>query len=207
MSASGRFLDVCRQAGVDVTSSRDVWHSLHVLYSEPHRHYHNLRHIESMLARMDEVSPGDTTMELAIWFHDVIYDPRARDNEEQSAAFFVRTMAPHLDTLVCSDVVRLILATDYTREPTGKKDEELLRDMDLAVLASDPEIYQAYAEAVRREYSHVAEEDFRKGRKAVMERFLEGRIFQTGAFASDETRARENIRAEIARLTGTRENP
>lgn len=198
MSSSGRFIHLCDEAGVPLDAAGVTWESLHSRYSEPHRHYHNLRHIGAMLAKMDEVSPGHTAMELAIWFHDVIYDPRARDNEEQSAAFFVTEMADHLDPVLCSEVVRLILATDYARERTGSADEDLLRDIDLSILASAPGDYQAYVEAVRREYAHVPDEDFRKGRKTVMERFLEGRIFHTDAFAAEEARARQNISAEMA---------
>lgn len=200
MSSSGRFLHLCQQAGVPVVVARDVWDALDSRYSESHRHYHNLRHIAAMLAKLDEVSPGDVAMELAIWFHDVIYDPRGRDNEEQSAAFFVAEMADSLDPMFWLDVVRLILATDYSRKRTGAADEDLLRDIDLSILASAPEAYQAYTEAVRHEYAHVPDEDFRNGRRAVMERILEGRIFHTDAFAAEESRARENIRAEIDSL-------
>lgn len=200
MSSSGRFLHLCLQAGVPVVVAKDVWDALDSRYSESHRHYHNLRHIAAMLAKMDDVSPGDVAMELAIWFHDVIYDPRERDNEEQSAAFFVAEMADSLDPMFCLDVVRLILATDYSRKRTGAADEDLLRDIDLSILASAPEDYQAYTEAVRQEYAHVPDEDFRKGRVAVMKRFLEGRIFQTEAFASEEPKARENILREIDAL-------
>lgn len=202
MSSTGRFLHLCQQAGVREETARDIWDSLHSHYSEPQRHYHNLHHIEAMLAKMDEVSPGGVAMELAIWFHDVVYDPKARDNEEQSAAFFETGMTDHLDPMLRADVVRLILATDYARQRTGAADEDLLRDIDLSILASAPEIYQSYTEAVRREYAHLPDEDFRKGRAAVMKRFLEGRIFQTDAFANGEPKARENIRREIDTLTG-----
>lgn len=201
MEDAARFAKLCQGLGIAGDTASRAWIALHARYSEPHRHYHNLRHIESMLARMDELSPGDPAMELAIWFHDVIYDPRAKDNEEQSAAFFVAEMADSLDPVLCLEVVRLILATDYARERTGAPDEDLLRDIDLCILASSPDIYQAYTEAVRQEYAHVPDEDFRKGRAAVMNRFLERRIFQTDAFAGEETKARENIRAEIAVLT------
>lgn len=201
MEDAARFAKLCQELGLPSDTASRAWIALHARYSEPHRHYHNLRHIESMLARMDELAPDDPAMELAIWFHDVIYDPRKRDNEEQSAAFFVAEMADSLDPVLCIDVVRLILATDYARERTGAADEDLLRDIDLAILASAPDIYQAYTEAVRQEYAHVPDEDFRKGRAAVMKRFLETRIFQTDAFASEEPKARENIRDEIAALT------
>ncbi|RYD20407.1 MAG: phosphohydrolase [Verrucomicrobiaceae bacterium] len=201
MQDSARFAKLCHEQGVANDTASRAWIGLHTRYSEPHRHYHNLHHIAAMLAKMDEVAPGDPATELAIWFHDVIYDPRARDNEEQSAAFFVAEMADSLDPVLCLDVVRLILATDYARERTGAADENLLRDIDLAILASAPETYQSYSDAVRKEYAHVPDGDFRKGRAAVMSRFLDGRIFHTDAFANEELIAKGNIRNEIARLT------
>lgn len=200
MNSRERFLHLCGRNGITTVAAFRAWSALHTRYTESHRHYHNLRHIESMLFEMDQVSPGDTAMELAIWYHDVIYDPKARDNEEQSATFFETGIGHNIDRNLSGNVVRLILATDYARPRSGKPDEDLLRDIDLSILASPVENYAAYTLAVREEYTHVTDEDFLKGRRAVMERFLEGRIFHTESFAAEESRARENIRAEIASL-------
>ncbi|RYD49753.1 MAG: hypothetical protein EOP83_24780 [Verrucomicrobiaceae bacterium] len=202
MDAKARFARLCGRLAIVDDVSENVWTDLYSRYSESHRHYHNLHHIEAMLVKMDEVSAGDVAMELAIWFHDVIYDPRARDNEEQSAAFFVTRMGPYLDAMLCCEVLRLILATDYARPGTGMVDENLIRDIDLSILASSPEDYTSYAAAVRKEYAHVTDEDFRKGRMALLKRFLEAPIYQSASFGSMEKQARNNIQAEIDSLAG-----
>jgi predicted metal-dependent HD superfamily phosphohydrolase len=150
-----------------------------------------------MLSKMDQVSPCDTAMELAIWYHDVIYDAQACDNEERSATFFEAELGHRLDKDLSARVVRMILATDYARPRSGATDEDLIRDLDLSVLASTPEEYRAYTLAVRREYAHVPDADFRRGRRTVMERFLRGSVFHTAVFVREESRARQNILAEL----------
>ena len=58
-------------------------------YAAPNRHYHNLAHIEDCLdklARIDGLSATEREiLTEAIWWHDVVYDPRRSDNEELSA--------------------------------------------------------------------------------------------------------------------------
>ena len=50
--------------------------------NEPHRYYHNWNHIEYMfkIARKLGIELTDELV-LAIIFHDIIYDPLAKDNE------------------------------------------------------------------------------------------------------------------------------
>lgn len=71
---------------------------LSVLYEGRDRHYHNLAHIEAMLALAGEYRKllGDPeAVEAAIWFHDAVYDSRAKDNEAQSAALAEKARGPH----------------------------------------------------------------------------------------------------------------
>jgi len=196
MKQRERFLNLCTGADISSAISSKAWSLLESRYSESHRHYHNLRHIESMLEQLDRVDAGNIALEFAIWFHDVVYDPKARDNEEQSAVLFETTLGGHLDDGLTKDVLRLILATDHARENAGRDDEDLMRDIDLTILASSEDDYREYASSIRKEYAHVPDEDFRKGRNAVLEHFLKDPIFATRSFSDLESAARRNLESE-----------
>src|SRR5687768_6653671 len=64
-------------------------------YTESHRHYHNVQHIEECLAEFAPASSQAThplVLEFAIWFHDAVYDPRRSDNEEESATLALKCL-------------------------------------------------------------------------------------------------------------------
>lgn len=174
-------------------------------WSEPQRRYHTLAHLDHCLAGLDRhltLAGNAPVLEAALWFHDAIYDPRAADNELRSAALardaFTRAHASARDI---DRIEQLILST-RTHESDGSPDNALLLDLDLAVLGSAPAGYNRYAEAIRQEYAWVPETDYRRKRVAVLTRFLaRPALFLTAPFhQSLETRARQNLAAEISRL-------
>lgn len=192
-----RFSRLCDRVSLPAGESCQIWNLLEDRYREPHRHYHNLRHITSMLEQLDRLHPGGDAVELSIWYHDIVYDPRSGENEVLSARLFEECLGRALDAKLSADVVRLILATDYSRERTGRPDEDLIRDIDLSILAADPALYTAYRVAIRREFSHVPDREFIAGRQAVLTRFLAGRIYFTVGFREFEAAARRNIAMEL----------
>ena len=187
-----------------------VWQALDACYGEPARAYHNWTHIEAMLAGLDSVR-GEAEfqavrydeIELAIYFHDAIYDPHAKDNEARSAEMFRQAVARGsiIGPEAIERIAEMILAT-MTHGPSADSSTKLLLDLDLQILGSPPQSYDAYAHAVRAEYGFVPEELWRSGRAAVMKRFLERpAIFQTAHFNRlYEGAARENIAREVAGL-------
>jgi len=194
---------------IDANGAAPAWRALDAGYSEPQRAYHNWSHIRAMLDGLDaargmpEFDGVDfDEVELAIFFHDAIYDPRAKDNEEKSAALF-RDMCADGSPDQAGDqrVAKMILAT-ATHAPNADLATRLLLDLDLRVLGGASEQYSAYARAVRAEYSFVPYQAWRDGRAAVLRRFLErDRIFQTAHFSHlYEARARKNIAAEVGAL-------
>ena len=200
MNSNDRFLNLCTDLEIPRDASVGVWNRLFQRYSEPHRSYHNLRHVNSMLDELDRVMQGGVAMELAIWFHDVIYDPKSKDNETRSAEFFEACMGGIVAAPLADEVVRLIEATDYSRERSGRQDEDLIRDIDLSVLAADPADYLAYCSAIRAEYSHVTDPDFVVGRLAILKRLSVSPIYFTDHFLELEEAASRNIDSEIKRL-------
>src|SRR5258705_10576692 len=90
-----RWLALCKMAGT-AEAPAGWYERLTTAYAEPHRHYHNQQHIAECLAEFDQarhLAAQPAAVELALWFHDAVYNPRARDNEEQSAALLKRCAA------------------------------------------------------------------------------------------------------------------
>ena len=191
--------------GVSHALSEPVWEMLLVAYSEPWRHYHTLQHIQETLALLDLFtrSRGDLIhLSLALWFHDVVYKPEARDNEEASIILTTTSLQnwPLLPVTI-HEIERLIF---ITKSHTTSRDDELghiLLDVDLAVLGKERTHYQRYSEQIRAEFAWVDEAAYRSGRVQVLRRFLERtQIYQTRQFASHEGAARENLLWEIGQL-------
>jgi predicted metal-dependent HD superfamily phosphohydrolase len=170
------------------------------------RHYHTLRHVRQVLdtlrALRDQAN-NLPALELAAWFHDVVYDTRASDNEERSAAFAQQTLhGLRLPQSLIAVVTRHILDTRTHRPAVADPDSYLFLDADLAILGSSESDYRRYREAIRREYAWVHEAPYRAGREQVLRTFLQRpRIYLTDRlFVALENQARRNLQQEIASL-------
>ena len=187
------------------TPPPDVFDRLVTAYSEPHRHYHTTAHIEHCLTEFDTIAAlceAPDEVEFAIWLHDVVYDPRASDNEEQSA----RLAGEILRKAGCAPerkaaIRELILATKHDHHPVTP-DARLLVDVDLSILGQPPEIFARYEKAILAEYAWVPEERYKTGRAEILRGFL-GRtpLYGTEGFEKKYGRqARENITNVLAAL-------
>jgi predicted metal-dependent HD superfamily phosphohydrolase len=171
-------------------------------YTAPGRHYHNLTHIEdclAALARVEKLVPLDREiLSEAIWWHDVVYDATRSDNEELSA----RLAEQHVRENLRQEVGRLIRLTKTHDVQPDDRLGAILISIDLSILGAEPARYDAYAAAIRQEFIHVPERDYRAGRAKVLSQFA-GRpvIFPDAAFAARYDRqARENLARELASL-------
>lgn len=171
-------------------------------YGENGRFYHTLTHIHHVLTRLTPFAPhlpNWPTLQLAVWFHDIIYNPRASDNEEQSAAYATAVLHPFLPPETLSRVEQLILATKSHQPPDGDTEAQLLLDADLAILGAEQADYANYAAAIRQEYSFVPDKAYREGRTAVLHHFLtRPRLYHH--LTHLERPARANLHWEIGRL-------
>lgn len=177
-------------------------------YSEPHRRYHTMTHIEDCLAQVAASTDMDENqralLDAAIWFHDAIYDATRKDNEAESAKLAAeRLTAEGAPPAFIDEVVRLILLTSGHSVQAGDAVGARLVSIDLSILGAEPDRYDAYAAAIREEYAHVPEPLYRAGRAAILGRFLEsGVLFADPVWAGRyETQARSNLTREIAALT------
>ena len=185
--------------------SIDCYDALYRAYSEKHRFYHTVKHIDAMLSHFDEVidiAENPAEVELAIWFHDAIYKPLSKTNELDSAKWaqeFLSTQGFHEKGV--ERVYSLIMATLHNGE-LKTNDEKLIVDIDLTILGSSPDVYDEFERNVRKEYKFVPSFIYRKKRKALLESFLaNASIYNLGYFKDKyEKAARENISRTIKLL-------
>lgn len=194
-----RWIDLCAKLG---RNGEPQWTVIRSSYTEADRAYHSLDHIEDCLGEFDEnahLASDAIAVEFAIWFHDLVYDTKASDNEDRSAD----TAAEFLeDTSVAECVPDLIKATKHDSIRVSS-DAALICDIDLSILGRDVVHYQEYSEAIRKEYQWVPEADYASGRAKVLESFLaRDHIYFLPSFQHQyERQARSNLQAEIDRLT------
>ncbi|HEX7890433.1 MAG TPA: N-methyl-D-aspartate receptor NMDAR2C subunit [Ramlibacter sp.] len=182
-----------------------VYNQLVAACSERHRHYHTLQHLRECLAHFEAAAPlarHPAEVELALWFHDAVYDPRRHDNEELSAGWAQRTVVgAGCDAAIAGRVHALVMATKG-HSASDDPDTALLLDVDLAILGAAGARFQEYERQVRAEYAHVPDAEFHRGRAAVLAGFeARPRIYLTAPFHDAlEARARANLRQSQERL-------
>jgi predicted metal-dependent HD superfamily phosphohydrolase len=190
-----------RLAG-DSPTSRTEWAAVVGAWSEPHRRYHDLAHLAAVLGLVDALAPAADdadAVRLAAWYHDVVYDPTAADNEARSAGRARAGLRGLVPDERIAEVERLVLVTVGHDPEPGDANGAVLCDADLAVLAAPPEAYAGYASAVRAEYGHLSDAAFTAGRIAVLERLLAlPALYRLPANAERWTAtARANLGAEL----------
>jgi predicted metal-dependent HD superfamily phosphohydrolase len=139
---------------------------------------------------------------LAAWFHDAVYDIRG-DNEERSAALAEQELArAGIPADLTTEVARLVRLTATHQVGDDDIAGQVMCDADLGILAADADRYAEYTHGVRREYQHVPEVDFRRGRAVILRRLLDAPTLFRTSFARKhwEDQARANMRRELAVL-------
>ena len=184
-------------------------------YSEPHRHYHTLEHIADCFEKLDASPAADgqlgeierlagqwQSFELALFYHDAIYDPKLNDNEQQSATLAIDRLSPYLKQADLIEIDFLIQATAHFSGQSCRGFEPyqaLIVDIDLSILGSAPDRYDEYAAQIRREYQHVPDADYQAGRAAVLKTFLaKDPLYQLPWFQQRfQQLAQENLNREL----------
>jgi predicted metal-dependent HD superfamily phosphohydrolase len=183
---------------------RGLFNRLLAAYSEGQRHYHTLQHLRECLAHCEaaaSLARRPAEVELALWFHDAVYDPRRTDNEERSAEWAARSVrAAGCAEEVAQRVEALVLATrSHEAAVDADADTRLLLDVDLAILGAAPARFAQYGQQIRAEYAHVPPAEFAARRRRILAGFLaRPRLYATDAFHDAlEARARDNLRRAI----------
>lgn len=192
--------------GVPITTSLlQAFEEITSRYSESHRRYHTLQHLDECFAKLAELrsfTEHGAEIEVALWFHDAIYDTRSKENEARSAELAASTVltAGGLPESAAR-ISELILDTRHATVPNGN-DAQILVDVDLSILGAKSDRFDEYERQVREEYSWVPDLLFRPERKKILTEFLSRpSIFNTQLFMDRyEQQARANIERSISHL-------
>lgn len=207
MELHDRFVKLWKNTGAQGDADR-VFGWLETRYSESHRAYHTLKHVDDCLAEFKTVkhlAEKPNEVKLAIWFSDAVYEVGVealkKSNEERSAklAFdMLRKADVSFDR--AEYVRRLILATNHNEDPV-LTDARLVADIDLAILGQPEDVYDKYEQDIRKEFAWAPDEEFRKGRMKVIDKFLGRRIYYTDHFYQKyEKLAMHNLERALVRL-------
>ena len=185
--------------GPDGIALRD---ELLACYAEPQRRYHTQQHLEECLALLEQVrdlAEHPEEVEMALWFHDAIYDVKGSGNEERSAEWAHRALvAAGVAPTAAERVRQLVLVTRHDGVP-GNVDEQVLVDIDLAILGAERPRFDEYERQIRDEYAFVPGFLFRRKRRQILRTFLDRPVLYSTAMLRErlEARARENLRRAI----------
>ncbi len=167
-------------------------------YDQPHRRYHTLQHLGECIEKLEPVlnlceHAGE--VEVALWFHDAVYEPRQSGNELESAEWAVREL--RISGIAGKPLQRvhaLIMATQHAFLPQTL-DQQLLVDVDLSILAASPMRFSEYEVQVREEYGWVPNWLFKRKRRALLKGFLAREYIYSSAHfrMQNETPARRNL--------------
>ena len=185
-------------------SADDIYKEVNSYYSEPGRYYHTPKHIEHCLTQFDlasaEMEDADA-VEIAIWFHDLIFDVRANDNELQSARRFVELANASMDADFKARVHDLIMTTAPPRLPKTT-DQKFMLDIDLSSFGLPWEDMLRDSIAVKQESPQLSDAEFFPGQRAFLESLVSRETFYFTEFFRSriEDRARSNIARYLQNL-------
>ncbi len=182
-------------------------------WTSSERVHHNLKRLIGVLARVDEVAAethDPDVVRIAAWYHGAVFTSAAQHAyahrggaDAEGSAELARTElgALGVPAAAIERVGTLIGYLSRHVAPADDIDAQALCDADLGGLAAEPQRYEAYRREVRAEYSHIPERDYVEARLAIVGRLLDRRaLFASPLGRSWENAARDNLRAELARL-------
>lgn len=195
-----RYVALIHSMGAGTAEARRLFEALYQKWNEPHRAYHNVEHLAECLSLLDDAllaGEDAAVAELALWYHDVIYDPRGSENETQSALRLQtdgRVLGLPAHILAKATACIMATAHVFPRQETDQL-TNLVLDIDLAVLASGPIRFREYEDAVGEEYAHVPSFLFFLARGAFLRQLHKSpAIFLTSYFHETfEEKARSNV--------------
>jgi predicted metal-dependent HD superfamily phosphohydrolase len=183
-----------------------AWLEIETAYSKKNRYYHNLEHISNMInssiifkSKIDDL----TTMQLAIFYHDIVYSIKNKDNEEKSSLFAEKSLKQlKFSKELIEKCKHYIIATKKHTNTLNNNDLNYFLDFDLEILSAPWNKYLEYSKEIRKEYYIYPDILYKPGRKKVLQHFLrQDNIYKTKEFRNKfENLARQNLIQELELL-------
>ena len=205
-----RFQSLWRRCLLDNASdhSAEIHQRLTSAYNEPQRHYHTLDHIGHCLSLFDQCKAlldNPDALELAIWFHDAIFETGKPDNELRSAELYQSLSADVHPNELRELVGRLIIATLHDGGSLEDKDAGYMVDIDLSSFGLPWEDFLRDTQDLRKECGHLSDEEYYQRQSS----FRTGLMARPKFYMTDyfyeryEQQARENLERYFARAEDT----
>jgi predicted metal-dependent HD superfamily phosphohydrolase len=179
---------------------------LEAAYGSPSRVYHGWGHIEHCLEELYTRGLGpNPVVELALFYHDAVYEVGRNDNELLSAELLRKHAHPlGLSQKTATEAYGLIMATQHKTPPQAPL-EKLIADIDLCSLGKSQEEFKKNSEELRKEWSPFPNADYLAGQQKFLTEFLKraeaGTLYHTPLFQRLYTaQAILNLRQELAEL-------
>ena len=198
-----RFTNLMSKYSKNDDLTERAWRDIETKYSAPKRYYHNQAHLLNMLYEFEyikELLREPDAVLFSLYYHDIIYNPSRKDNEERSAEFLKSVLQDTSYTGIELSVQQI--EASKTHKMSENSDINLFLDIDMAILGYKRDVYTEYSKHVRKEYSLYPDILYKMGRKKVLDAFLEqDKIFKSDFFFDKyEKQARENILGELSLL-------
>jgi predicted metal-dependent HD superfamily phosphohydrolase len=199
-----RWTQLMKVLGLAFNQTEHQYSTVVAAYSEKHRVYHNLSHLKHFFGELDAIPDVTPAMQLAVWYHDIIYKPGSKRNESKSARLAVATLK-HLgvDDAISIRVAELITLTKTHQAQPDNIEAGYFLDGDMAILGSSSKTYRDYAAAIRQEHRRYPDFLYKPGRKTfLLHALAQDHLFMTESFRERfEQQARTNITAELNALS------
>ena len=145
------------------------------MWNESHRSYHNLNHLNDLISQINENKSKYSEKEyekliLTALFHDVVYDPASKTNEEDSANFLIECAVDKKNSDIL-DVKQMILDTKTHNSTTNLS--ESFNKYDMNIVERDFDQLLEWERGISEEYSIYSKEEYKMGRLKFLESILD----------------------------------
>lgn len=147
----------------DINMLLDMWR-------EPQRHYHDISHLLSLFEDINRKYEGKEWEKLTILaiFHDIIYDPKLKDNEEKSAEFFYNLCEDKSNTDII-EIKQSILDTKY--HTISCKLSETFNKLDMSIVEQNYDRLLEWEDGIYNEYKFM--DNYKEKRIKFLESLLD----------------------------------